>query len=126
VAPSLPTPIDAVRSTGNSAGVGDKMSDISQESWFGKIFILPLVSAPAIVGWQTFEWLRDGVWTDLNLAGGLAQAGLPVPQSSWLGIQKILDWFLSLPLAVSLGAISFAWYACGMLLALALIPAERK
>jgi hypothetical protein len=102
------------------------MGDISQEDWFWKIFILPLVIAPAIVGWQTFEWLRDGVWTDLNLVWGLAQAGLPLPQSSWLGIQKILDWLLTLPLAVSLGAISFVWYACGMLLAVALIPAEPK
>jgi hypothetical protein len=83
-------------------------------------------SSVIVLGWQTYDWLRLGIWTDLNLAWGLTEAGLPVPQSSWLGIQKILDWFLSLPLAVSLGAVSFAWYASGMLLAIALTPAERK
>jgi hypothetical protein len=94
--------------------------------WFTVIFVWPLCSSLVVLGWQTYDWLRRGMWTDLNLAWGLTEADLPVPQSSWLGVQKILDWFLSLPLAVLLGAISFAWYASGMLLALALTPADRK
>jgi hypothetical protein len=57
------------------------------------------------LGCQILQWLKSGIWP-LDFAWGIAQVGLGLPRSSWLGLQKIMDGILALPLSFSLGVIS--------------------
>jgi len=67
------------------------------------------VVAVGIFGYQCLEWLRNGIWHPLAL--GLAWDYFigTRPTTSWLGLQKIIDGALGLPLAF--GTMVFAFVA---------------
>src|SRR5437763_16252557 len=46
------------------------------------------------LGWQLLTWLREGHWFPIDLVYALASNKLPYPRVEWLGVQKIIDWFL--------------------------------
>jgi hypothetical protein len=54
----------------------------------------------AVLGYQLILWLRDGAWTSFDLR--LAWEGINghPPAFKWLGVQRIVDGFLELPLSL--------------------------
>lgn len=70
--------------------------------------LLIVVYGFGVIGFQTIGWLRDGVWTPLELRiewewlWGLVGVHAPQPQFSWLGVQRIAAWLLETPLSVGI------------------------
>lgn len=58
------------------------------------IFLLPSFG---IFGWQAYHWLKDGFWTPLPISTLFTYNDWPLPQVSWHGVQKIIDWLLDTP-----------------------------
>src|SRR6185437_1189511 len=63
---------------------------------------LSALAAVVIVSLQCFGWLHDGYWTPHFLGEIWFLVGLPYPQISWVGVQRIVLWILNLPLSLSL------------------------
>lgn len=55
-----------------------------------------------ILGWQAVTWLKNGYWPSLSASSVLEKLDWPYPTVSWLGVQKLIDWFLALPAAAAL------------------------
>jgi hypothetical protein len=55
-----------------------------------------------VVLFQCLLWLRDGVWTKLELRTGLQAVGISEPTLDRVADQKILSWALDLPISGSL------------------------
>lgn len=71
---------------------------------FGQVLfaILALVaSSLTILGWQCVDWLRSGRWPDLTWRDALGWWDIVVPQPSWVGLSRIVDWVMSLPFALA-------------------------
>lgn len=71
---------------------------------FGHVLfaILSLVAASiAILGWQSSYWLKSGQWPDLTWRDALGWWNIVVPQPSWVGLSRIVDWVMSLPFALA-------------------------
>jgi hypothetical protein len=67
--------------------------------------------------WQIVPWLRQGVWQHYPAANYVH------PQTSWIGLQFIIDWLVALPITLVLvvfgiilfwgaGLISAKMYQC--------------
>lgn len=52
-----------------------------------------------VFGFQVFFWLKMGEWPPISLADAFAFAGWEIPQTSWRGLQQLLNW---LPLSMTL------------------------
>jgi hypothetical protein len=67
-----------------------------------------------IFGYQLVEWLRTDIWHPMPLdaaIGGIRQYG-----SDWLGLQRVYDWVLALPLSILCIVVGFvAFWAGGIL-----------
>jgi phosphate/sulfate permease len=61
-----------------------------------------LFGGALILGWQCYYWLRNDVWVALPVSDGMQDLHLPVPASSWGGVQHILSWLLCWPSSVAL------------------------
>jgi hypothetical protein len=68
---------------------------------FLSILALPVLFGPGIVVWQIITWLRTARWKPVPVADVLAFFDIPYPRFQWLGIQKITDSVLDLPLSVA-------------------------
>ncbi len=66
-----------------------------------------LVGAVGIVTWQSFAWLRRGVWPTFDLSDLIATAGWANPHVSWLGADRLLQTAYTLPMSVVLAAAAF-------------------
>jgi uncharacterized protein (DUF2235 family) len=67
-----------------------------------------------IFGYQLVEWLRTDIWHPLPLEvaiGGIRKFG-----SGWLGLQRVYDWILALPLSILFIVIGFLMFWAGGLL----------
>jgi hypothetical protein len=71
-----------------------------------QIYGLVILIGPAILGWQTYGWLRTGVWTALPISKTFTYFEWPVPSTSWLGLQKMLDWVFDIPTSLAAFLIS--------------------
>lgn len=68
----------------------------------GCLWIAALLSPILIIGWQTLHWLQHGVWERWSVLRAMDYASIPVPHASWVGVQKIIYWYVELPLALAL------------------------
>lgn len=59
--------------------------------------VLLIVASPAILAYQTLRWLETAIWLHINLNSVMGE-----PFTRWLGVQRIIDWFWSLPLSILL------------------------
>lgn len=55
----------------------------------------------AILVWQGVQWLKSGRWPDVTWQDALGWLGIIVPQPSWVGFARIVDWVMSLPFALA-------------------------
>jgi uncharacterized protein (DUF2235 family) len=65
----------------------------------------------AVFGYQLVEWLRTDIWHPMPLdaaIGGIRKFG-----SGWLGLQRIYDWVLALPLSILCIVIGFLVFWAG-------------
>jgi hypothetical protein len=68
----------------------------------------------AIFGYQLVEWLRTDVWYPMPL--GQAIGGIRKIGSDWLGLQRVYDWVLALPLSILSIVIGFlVFWTAGLL-----------
>jgi hypothetical protein len=66
-----------------------------------------ILIGPAILAWQSYGWLETGGWTALPLSKTLNYFGLPMLWTSWLGLQRIIDWVFDLPTSGTVFVLSF-------------------
>jgi hypothetical protein len=59
-------------------------------------------------GAGVFEWLRNGQALDPSLREVLWREGITPQPVSWVGIQRIIDWYLSLSASVAFFLTGFA------------------
>ena len=73
------------------------------------VFLSPLV----ILGWQSLNWLRFGVWEPWPVWRAIQHFGWRFPETEWAGVQRILWWLLDLPLALAipLTGVALLWLA---------------
>jgi len=67
-----------------------------------------------IFGFQLIEWLWTDIWHPMPLdvaIGGIRQLG-----SDWLGLQRVYDWVLTLPLSILCVVIGFLMFWAGGML----------
>lgn len=70
---------------------------------------IPLLAVLAVIGWQCYNWLVSGEWIPLTIFSALDILGIGYPKVNWVGVQKIIDGFLSWPLSGMLFLIAFVW-----------------
>jgi hypothetical protein len=66
--------------------------------WMGVTFLILTLCIPA---YQALLWLQSGYWTPVSIIAGcryMSWLGWHVPKTDWVGLQKVIDWLLDLPL----------------------------
>ena len=59
---------------------------------------LAILGGVAIVGIQSFGWLKSGQWSKFSIRDFIAPNH---PITDWIGFQSIIDWFLDASLAAT-------------------------
>jgi hypothetical protein len=59
-----------------------------------------VLACPGTIAWQCLSWLRTGHWTPLIIRDGWHWLGIAEPETSWLGVNKIIDMALNGPLSL--------------------------
>ena len=57
-----------------------------------------LLMSPAVVLWQSYLWLKSGIWPDIIIGDAWRWAGIEVKSTGWLGLDKIINFVLNEPL----------------------------
>jgi hypothetical protein len=76
--------------------------------WMGMGFVLVALAFPA---YQALVWLQEGVWHPLPISWALHFMSWRVPQTDWVGLQKIIYWVLDLPILVVPAFMAFGCFA---------------
>ena len=75
----------------------DRAADIT----LGTAFAVGLLFGLAVVGWQTFGWLKTDQWTSFPFASALHMINIDMSSvyepKSWLGVARAARWVLELP-----------------------------
>ena len=61
--------------------------------------IAALIFAPALFVFDVLGWLRTAEWAPVRIRTAWAAFGGPELRFAWLGVQKIADYLLDLPLS---------------------------
>ena len=65
--------------------------------------------AASVLSYQIYTWLKFGFWQTLTVSDGLNYLTIHIPTSSWVGVQKIIDWLLySWPLSLGIFVFTIA------------------
>ena len=76
------------------------------------LFLMVAVGAGIVIfGYQIVEWLRTDIWHPMPLDVGIG--GIRKLGSAWLGLQRIYDWVLALPLSIECVLIGFLVFWAG-------------
>lgn len=76
-----------------------------------------LAAALALIGFLIFAgelaiqilgWLQSGVWPSYSTRAALTDWELPVPHTSWVGVQRIVDLALTVPFGLT------AFFVCAL------------
>lgn len=59
--------------------------------------ILLIIAGPFVFIIEIFRWLKFGNWPSWSFVEALTFVGLSAPKTSWVGIDKIIGFFLNLP-----------------------------
>jgi hypothetical protein len=69
--------------------------------------------AIAVLAYQCILWLRDGAWSSFDLRFAWEAVNGPPPAFKWLGVQKIVDGLLDLPLSLGFFVLGIAVAVAG-------------
>jgi hypothetical protein len=72
-----------------------------------QIYGLAILTGPAILAWQGYSWLRTGIWTALPISKTFTYFEWPIPSTSWLGLQKIIESIFDIPTSAAVFILSF-------------------
>ncbi|WP_028491438.1 hypothetical protein [Thioalkalivibrio sp. ALE19] len=65
-----------------------------------------------VLGYQVWYWLQEGEWLPLSFRLALEFIGLDVPApveiEGWVGLSRLLEWAINLPMSVMVGLAVFA------------------
>jgi hypothetical protein len=89
---------------------------------FLPLLALPVFIGPGIVVWQIYTWLQTAKWRPVPVSDALTLFEIPHPRFDWLGLQKIADWVLDLPLSVT----AFLVWMTTIVFSIAFIEEARK
>ncbi|MDP1683303.1 MAG: hypothetical protein Q8L39_16210 [Burkholderiales bacterium] len=68
-------------------------------------YVVGLLGALAILGWQVFYWLRTSIWIPVPLYEALAYLGIDITRvympTDWQGLAKVVQWLLDVPLTIA-------------------------
>src|SRR5687767_4346025 len=83
------------------------------EDSIGALFGIFLLGAACIVGFQCLYWLRFGEWFPLPIGAVWLWLGFSYPTVEWVGVQKLINLAMSVPLSVFVVALGFVatWFA---------------
>ena len=76
----------------------------------GLFLIAAFLSVPIILGGQALRWLQSSVWPELSVLNSwwwLFEQELRI-NASWKGANKLVNWVLELPLALTVPVILVA------------------
>ena len=73
---------------------------MSKELEAGIFLSIAALPGPAVVAYQIARWSKEGVWFSIPASYLLRAMNVSRPETSWIGVQKILDWLLNLPLSL--------------------------
>ncbi|HEX8574556.1 MAG TPA: hypothetical protein VF759_17580 [Allosphingosinicella sp.] len=65
-------------------------------AWF--VFFAMVLAGPGLLAYQAYRWLRWGAWHTISVRDWLEWASFGTPRVGWVGVQRIIDFLLSLPL----------------------------
>src|SRR6266478_7683057 len=92
------------------------------KSFLGQLAVIPLLFiiaaiffGPALVCWQIYYWLKSGAWFPIPVSKALEYMQWPYPNLEWRGVQKILDYFLDLPLSAVIWLLAMSLFALGII-----------
>ena len=75
---------------------------LTSRAFIGSILIAPVIAA-TILGWQTYMWLRNGVWHELPFEVAFRYFAIDLTRvynpTEWYGVAEIIQEFLALPLS---------------------------
>lgn len=66
------------------------------------IGVIVFAAGPVIFSLQCLSWFKGGVWHAFSVQTAWDVMDAPGPQVSWIGLQRIIDWVLQLPLSLAL------------------------
>jgi hypothetical protein len=85
-----------------------------------QIYGLVILVGPAILAWQGYSWLKTGIWTALPISKTFTYFEWPIPSTSWLGLQKIIDSIFDIPTSAAVFVLSvIVLVVCAIIQALA-------
>lgn len=88
-------------------GIKSKSFDAS---YFGaRVMGYGLFGAIIILGYQVYQWLKNGEWLDITLHKGLYYLEIDLTRITaieWQGVQRFLFWLLEVPLAAVVAVLS--------------------
>jgi hypothetical protein len=73
---------------------GDKGAHMNDDN---PLYGYALLPAPGILVWQCYDWLRTGSWTPIPLSKAFTYFQWPMPHTSWVGLQSIINWLFDIP-----------------------------
>ncbi|WP_017940555.1 MULTISPECIES: hypothetical protein [unclassified Thioalkalivibrio] len=75
-------------------------------------FVFGWLWLAGVLGYQVWHWLQEGVWLPLPFRLALEFIGLNVPEpveiDGWVGLSRVLEWAINLPMSVMVGLAVFA------------------
>lgn len=71
------------------------------------IFVALMAVIVLMIGYQGLGWLQYGYWTPMPISSAVAYLGWRYPHVEWVGVQRIIDWLMDLPLWVVPGFLAF-------------------
>jgi hypothetical protein len=83
---------------------GDKGNEMSEEN---PLYGLILFSAPGVLLYQAYLWLKTGIWTPLPISIVFDYFAWPHRIKGWIGLQSIIDWILDCPFSLLVFFLSF-------------------
>jgi hypothetical protein len=89
---------------------------IDGEDVFGTSIGIAFAVGLCIFGWEFYTWLKFGAWPDNKLINWINAFNIdptPIFDIQWLGILKIILWFLELPIIIILPGFIFV---CGWII----------
>lgn len=75
------------------------------------VLVLSVGAGIGIIAWQALEWMHNGVWTPMPLAK--IATIVRALGSDWVGLQRVYDWILALPLSAILIFAGFVIFGLG-------------
>jgi hypothetical protein len=73
-------------------------------------------TCPAFLVYQIYFWLRYGEWPTFPLAWTFSYLHLPYPTTDWIGVNRLIDYFMDIPTSFAALIVGAMIFSVGMAL----------